>query len=160
MLAAAVPTHAHRAQAQHDRGFRGVRQHIACLGAAASSARLSVVSAGASGSVLVLLAPSPKHSGCSHRLPRSAPHMLPPTPAEHMQCELRKSALNSSERHFRHAIQPREHLRTTCCQPPCCSRCSLLAAAIPSHAHHAPSGALSEDVLGGPHRCTASMGSE
>ena len=86
--------------------------------------------------------------------------MPPPTPAEHMQCELRKSALNSSERHFRHAIQPREHLRTTCCQPPCCSRCSLLAAAIPSHAHHAPSGALSEDVLGGPHRCTASMGSE
>ena len=83
-----------------------------------------------------------KHSACSHRPPRTALHMHPPTPAEHMQCVLRKCAFNSSEQHDRHAIQPTEHLPTTCRQPPCCSRCSVLAAAMTPHAHHAPSGSM------------------
>ena len=73
-----------------------------------------------------LLAPAPEDR---------PPPMHPPTPAEHMQCELRKCAFNSSEQHDRHAIQPTEHLPTTCRQPPCCSRCSVLAAAMAAHAH-------------------------
>ena len=127
---------------QHDRRSRGVPQHFACSGAAAPHLRFWVLSAGASGSVLVHRAPSesirPARTG-----PRGPPPpMHPPTPAEHMQCELRKCAFNSSEQHDRHAIQPTEHLPTTCRQPPCCSRCSVLAAAMTPHAHHAPSGSM------------------
>ena len=90
-----------------------------------------------------------KHSACSHRPPRTALHMHPPTPAEHMQCELRKCAFNSSEQHDRHAIQPTEHLPTTCRQPPCCSRCSVLAAAMTPHAHQCrPEGTCSGACIG------------
>ena len=83
-----------------------------------------------------------KHSVCSHQPPRSAPPHARPDRAEHMQRNQRKWALNPSERHHRHEMQPRDGTPTTFCQPPCCSRCSDLAAAVPAHAHHAPSGAL------------------
>ena len=70
-----------------------------------------------------------KHSVCSHRPPRSAPPHARPDRAEHMQREQRKCALNPSERHHRHGMQPRDGAPTTFCQPPCCScwlraRCS------------------------------------
>ena len=45
---------------------------------------------------------------------------------------------HAMRQHDRHGIQPAEHLPTTCRQPPCCSRCSVLAAAMPAHAHCAP----------------------
>ena len=64
--------------------------------------------------------------------------MHPPNPAEHMQFELRKWAFISSEQHDLHAIQLGKDLLTTCRQPPCCSRCSVLAAAMRAHAHFAP----------------------
>ena len=59
---------------QHDRGSRGVRQHFACSGAAAPRLRFWVLSAGASGSVLVHRAPSE-----SIRPARTGPRGPPPT---------------------------------------------------------------------------------
>ena len=59
---------------QHDRWSRGVRQHFACSGAAAPHLRFWVLSAGASGSVLVHRAPSE-----SIRPARTGPRGPPPT---------------------------------------------------------------------------------
>ena len=59
---------------QHDRRSRGVPQHFACSGAAAPHLRFWVLSAGASGSVLVHRAPSE-----SIRPARTGPRGPPPT---------------------------------------------------------------------------------
>ena len=49
-----------------------------------------------------------------------------------MQHEMHAHAMRQ---HHRHGIQPTDHLSTTCRQLPCCSRCSVLAAAMTAHAH-------------------------
>ena len=143
MLAAAMPAHAHHApsgaQSRASRSSAALCMMACCstehqpLGAVG---RCIGPAAGASCTIR-------KHSACSHQPPRSAPPTCTPRP-QPSTCSARKRrwALKPSARHHRHAIQLTEGPHTTCCQPPCCQPpCSLLAAAMPAHAHHAPSGA-------------------
>ena len=118
---------------QHDRRSRGVPQHFACSGAAAPHLRFWVLSAGASGSVLV------------HRAPSESIRRQPQLSTCSASCESARSIPQSSTIAMRYS--PQNTFRPHAGSPHAAAGGHVLAAAMRAHAHFAPLACGSCSVL-------------